>query len=158
MTVVTLRKLLIWLNMHRLPDLRPSLRIHAVGLAILLCATLAFIALDGAEHTWTRIFFGVFGIPVSVLLVHVYRKEASLAYNHMIVAGVITAIKTRPRRRQRIKYRFVALNGVEYTGKSDWQGRTNRGAEIVVLYNPLQPATNQPLKRFLFYSFRTYGS
>jgi hypothetical protein len=47
----------------------------------------------------------------------------------------------------RIKYRFVALNGVEYRGESDWGSRRiSAGADVVILYNPLQPTVNQPLK------------
>lgn len=140
-----------------MPDLRPNLKIHAVVLAILLCATLMWVALGKTEQSSARLFFGVFAIVISAVLIYVYRKEATLAYEHIIVAGTITAIKKRPRRKQVIKYRFVALNGAEFIGKSDWEGQINVGREIVVLYNPLDPRTNQPLERFLFYSFQAYG-
>ena len=129
-----------------------------MGLAILFCATLALIAMDGAEQISTRIFFGLFAIGISIILLYAYRKETMLAHDHMIGTGIVTATKTRPKRRQMIKYRFVALNGMEYTGKSDWERGANVGTEIVVVYNPLQPTANRPLRRFLFYSFQAYGS
>jgi hypothetical protein len=140
-----------------MPDLRPSLRIHAVVIAALFAATVAFVTMDRTEQTSTRLFFGVLGIGISITLIYAYRKETMLAHDHMIVAGTITEIKTRLRRRQMIKYKFLALNGLEYTGESDWEKRTTVGAEIIVLYKPLQPSVNQPRKRFLFYSFEPYG-
>jgi hypothetical protein len=155
MTVGTLRRTLTSLNMHEVPDLRPSLRIHAVILATLFCATLAFVAMDRTEQIAVRVFFALFGMVISIVLLYAYRKEAMLAHNHMVVAGTVAAIRTRPRGQRVIKYTFVALNGTEYIGKSDWGGRINIGAEIVVLYNPLEPTANQPLRRFLFYSFQT---
>ena len=78
-----------------------------------------------------------------------------LAHDHMIVAGTISASRARSRGKHMIEYKFVALDGREYTGKSDWERRPTIGTEIVVLYNPLHPSTNQPFKRFLFYSFQT---
>jgi len=141
-----------------MPDLRPSIKIHAVGLAILFCATLAFVAIDRTEQIAVRVFFGFFDIGISIVLLYAYRKEATLAHDHMAVGGIVTAIKTRPRGQRRIKYRFVALNGLEYTGKSDWRRQINTGAEIVILYKPLEPTVNQPLRRFLFHSFQTDGA
>jgi hypothetical protein len=141
-----------------MPDLRSSLKIHAVILAILCCATLAFVAMDRTEQIAVRVFFGLFGIGISIVLLYAYRKEAMLAHDHMVVGGTVTAIKTRPRGQRRIKYRFVALNGLEYTGKSDWGRQINTGAEITILYKPLEPTVNQPLRRFLFYSFQTDGA
>jgi len=140
-----------------MPDLRSRLKIHAVVLAILFCATLAFVAMDKTEPIAVRVFFGLFGIAISIGLVYAYRKEAILAHDHMVVGGTVTAIRTRPRGQRRIKYRFVALNGLEYTGKSDWGRQVNTGAEIAILYKPLEPTVNQPLRRFLFYSFQTDG-
>lgn len=141
-----------------MPNLRTSLKIHAVGLAILFCTTLAFVAMDRTEQIARRLFFGLFDIGISIVLLHVYRKEALLAHDHMVVGGTVTAIKTRPRGQRWIKYRFVALNGLEYTGKSDWGRQITRGAEIAILYKPLEPTVNQPLRRFLFYSFQADGA
>jgi len=141
-----------------MPDLRSSLKIHAVGLAILFCATLAFVAMDRTEQIAVRVFFGIFDIGISIVLLYAYRKEAILAHDHMVVGGTVTAIKTRPRGQRTIKYRFVALNGLEYTGKSGWGRQINTGAEITILYRPLEPTVNQPIRRFLFYSFQTDGA
>jgi hypothetical protein len=146
------------LNMHQMPNLRPSLRIHAV-IAILLCMTLAFVAVTRTEEIAARLFFGFLGVVVTVVLISAYRKETALAHDHMIVVGTITDIMTGRRGGHTIKYRFVALNGSEYTGESDWGARRiSMGADVVVLYNPLQPTINQPVTRFLFYSFQPYGS
>jgi hypothetical protein len=141
-----------------MPDLRSSLKIHAVVLAILFCATLAFAAMDRTEQIAVRVFFGIFDIGISIVLLYAYRKEALLAHDHMVVGGTVTAIKTRPPGQRRIKYTFVALNGLEYTGKSDWSRQIKTGAEIVILYKPLEPIVNQPLRRFLFYSFQIDGA
>jgi hypothetical protein len=77
----------------------------------------------------------------------------------LVGSGTITELKTRARGRRSVKYEFVAFDGKQYQGESDWgTQRGSTGSEITVLYMPLDPTVNIPLKRFLYYSFRTVAS
>lgn len=143
-----------------MPTVRPNVRVHAVVVVILLCITLGFVATTRTEKTAARIFFGAFGIVIAVALIYTYRKEAMLAHDHMIGAARVTDVMIGRRGGRMIKYRFVALNGLEYTGESNYWGRLPIlvGADVVVVYSPLQPTVNRLLKQFLFYSLQPYGS
>ena len=71
----------------------------------------------------------------------------------------MTEVKTGRRGGRNIEYRFVALDGVQYEGESDWGARSvGVGNNLLVLYKSLDPAVNLPVTRFLFYSFDAYGS
>ena len=143
----------------KMQSVQPNVRIHAVVLAIVLCMTLLFVAMTRTEEMAARLFCGLFGVIIGVVLVYAYRKEACLAYTHLIVSGAITDVARGRRGSLKIKYRFVALNGVEYRGESNWGSRRiSVGEDVVIAYNPRDPTINQPLKGFLFYSFQPYGS
>lgn len=136
-------------------SLRPSLRIHVAGIAALICVTLAFVAVT-SKGLAPRIFFGLFCLTVTGTLLALYRKESVLAEGHLVVSSTVTELKTGKRGRPNIKYEFVAFDGKQYRGQSDWGAqRVHVGAEVPVLYKPLDPAVNLPLVRFLFFSFRT---
>jgi len=137
---------------------RASLRVHAVGVAILLCLTLAFVALT-SKDTVPRIFFALFCLVLTGISIAVYRKESALAQDHLVVRGTVTELTKGRRGGRGIKYQFVAFDGKQYRGESDWGAqRVQVGSEVLVLYQPLNPAVNLPVTRSLFYSFRSYGS
>jgi hypothetical protein len=125
----------------------------------MLCLTLLFVALTRREEFITRLFFGVFSLVISAVLTAIYRKETMLANDHLIASATVTEVTRVRRGRRHIKYRFVALNGLEFRGESDWGRKTiSGGTSITIMYKSLDPAVNQPLARFLFYSFDAYGS
>ena len=133
--------------------LRASLRVHVAAIAVLVCLALAFVALTSKEAA-PRAFYGIFFLIITGIAVAEYRKETSLAEGHLVGNGTITELKTRARGRRSVKYQFVAFDGKQYQGESDWGSqRVSVGSEIPVLYMPLDPMLNIPLKRFLFYSF-----
>jgi hypothetical protein len=135
--------------------LRGSLRVHAVALAVLLCLTLAFVALTSRDAV-PRIFSGLFCLGVSGVALAEYRKETILSESHLVGSGTITEVKTGARGRRSINYQFVAFDGKQYKGESDWgRQRVWVGSEIPVLYMPLNPTVNGPSKRFLFYSIQS---
>jgi hypothetical protein len=135
--------------------LRPSLRIHVAGIAVLLCVTLAFVAVTSKDAA-PRIFFALFCLALTGTLLALYRKERVLAEGHLVVSSTVTELRTGSRGRPNLKYEFVAIDGKQYRGQSDWGAqRVQVGSEVPVLYKPLDPAVNLPLPRFLFFSFRT---
>src|SRR5262249_20379602 len=144
----------------QMPNIRPNMRVHAVVSAILLCIALGLVAMTRTEQVGARLFFGVFDIVITFALIYEYRKETILAHDHAIVAGTVTNILPGRRGGRRIKYRFVALNGLQYRGESDYWRRLPMGvgSDVVLLYRPLEPTVNQPVQQFLFYSFQSYGS
>jgi hypothetical protein len=138
--------------------LRASLRVHVAAIAVLLCLTMAFVALMSKDAA-PRVFYGVFFVLITGVAVAVYRKETSLAEGHLVGSGTITELKTGARGRRSVKYEFVAFDGKQYQGESDWgTQRVSIGSEIPVLYMPLDPTVNVPLKRFLYYSFHAVAS
>lgn len=140
-------------------SLRASLRIHVVSLVVLLCVTLAFVAITSKQEPNARFFFGFFCLAIAGVLIAVYRKETAIADSHVVASGSVTEVKPGRRRSRNIKYRFVAFNGVQYGGESDWGAKPVLvGTNLLVLYKPLDPAVNLPLTRFLFYEFDVYGS
>jgi hypothetical protein len=139
-------------------NLRASLRIHRIALAVLLCLTLTFVAITSRQESLARFFFGFFSLATAGVLLVVYRKETAIADSHLVASGTVNAVKAG-HRGGNIEYCFVAFNGVQYSGESDWDGEPIRvGTNFQVLYKTLDPAINQPLKQFLFYSFDAYGS
>lgn len=141
-----------------MPQLRASLRTHVAAIAVLLCLTLAFVACT-SKDTAPRVFSGIFFLLVTGVAVTEYRKETSLAESHLVGNGTITELKTRARGRRSVKYQFVAFDGKQYQGESDWgTQRVRVGSEIPVLYMPLDPTVNVPLKLCLFYSFDAVAS
>jgi hypothetical protein len=124
----------------------------------MLCLTLAFVALTSKDAA-PRVFYGIFFLLVTGVAVAEYRKETSLAAGHLVGNGTITELKTRARGRRSVKYQFVAFDGKQYQGESDWgTQRVSVGSEIPVLYLPLDPTVNVPVKRFIFYSFHAVAS
>jgi hypothetical protein len=140
-------------------SLRASLRVHVVAIAVLLCMTLAFVAITSKGEPTARFFFGFFFVAVVGVLLAVYRKETAIAESHAVASGTVTDVKRGRRWGRNIQYRFVAFNGAQYEGESDWGARSiGVGNGLLVLYKSLDPAVNLPLTRFLFYSFDAYGS
>jgi len=140
-------------------SLRATLRIHVIALAISLCLTLAFVAITTKEGLVARFFFGLWCLIIGGVLLTVYRKESAIAADHTTVSSTVTEVKVGHRGRRNIHYRFVALNGVQYKGESDWGVKPiSVGADLLVLYKSLDPAVNRPLARFWLYSFHTYTS
>jgi len=99
---------------------RASLRVHVVAIAVLLCLTLAFVAIMSKEEPIVRFFFGFFSVAIVGVLLAVYRKETAIAESHVVGSGTVTEVKTGRRGGRNIEYRFVAFNGVQYEGESDW--------------------------------------
>jgi hypothetical protein len=140
-------------------SLRASIRIHAVAIAVLLCFTLAFVAATSNQELIARFIFGFFCLAIAGVLLDVYRKETAIAESYVVGSGTVTEVTTGGRRNLNIKYHFVAFNGVQYGGESDWSSKAiGVGTNLLVMYKSLDPAVNLPLKRFLFYSFFAYGS
>ena len=138
--------------------LRASLRVHVVAIAVLLCLTLAFVAVTSKDVV-PRFFYGTFFLVVTGVAVAEYRKETSLAESHLVGSGTITELITRARGRRSVKYQFVAFDAKQHDGESDWSTQqVTIGSEISVLYRPFDPTVNVPLKRFLFYSFDPVAS
>jgi hypothetical protein len=138
---------------------RASLRVHVVAIAVLLCLTLAFVAMTSKGEPITRFFFGFFSAAAVGVLLSVYRKETAIAESHVVASGTVTEVKTGRRGGRNIEYHFVAFNGGQYEGESDWGARSiGVGSSLLVLYKSLDPAVNLPVTRFLFYSFDAYGS
>jgi len=138
---------------------RASLRVHVIAIVVLLCLTLAFVAITSKGEPSARFFFGFFSVAVVAVMFVVYRKETAIAESHVVASGTVTEVKTGRRGGRNIEYRFVALDGVQYEGESDWGARSvGVGNNLLVLYKSLDPAVNLPLTRFLFYSFDAYGS
>jgi hypothetical protein len=74
--------------------LRASLRVHVVAIAVLLCLTLAFVAVTSTAAT-PRVFYGIFSLLITGVAVAEYRKETSLAEGHLVGSGIIIEIKKR---------------------------------------------------------------
>ena len=140
-------------------SLRASLRIHVVALAVLLCLTLAFVSITSRHELVANLLFGAICLVVMGVSLAVYRREREIADSHVVVVGTVTEVNSDGRRAGRtIKYRFVAVAGVQYAGESNWFGNIGAGSDVTVLYKPLDPSVNLPLKQFVFYSFDAYGS
>lgn len=139
-------------------NLRASCRIHVVALSGLICLTLAYVAITDADPI-ARIFFGFFAVVLAVTLAGRFRKESRLAPGHLVGHATVRELKRGRRGRINIKYDFVALDGKQYQGRSDWSERSiHVGSTLSVTYNPEDPSLNQPLRLFLFYSLQPYGS
>src|SRR5437899_7587449 len=79
--------------------LRPSLRIHVAGIAVLLCVTLAFVAVTTKDAA-PRIFFVLFCLALTGTLLALYRKESVLAEGHLVVSSTVTELRTGSRGRR----------------------------------------------------------
>jgi hypothetical protein len=159
MTRVTLQARLTAGTIARMESLRANLRIHVVALAVLLCLTLAFVSVTSRHELIAQLIFGAICLVVAGVSLAVYRKETGIADNHLVVTGIVTEVNRGGRRGGRtIKYRFVTVDRVQYAGESNWFGNIGAGSEVTVLYKPLDPTVNLPLKQFLFYSFGSRDS
>lgn len=136
--------------------LRPSFRWHIAVLGALISAVLGFVA--ATEHGPGAIVFGFVSVTIAVVVFTVGRREAALLQNYLSVFGKVTAVK-RSRRGSDIQYRFLALDGKVYEGEACLSPVRSKheGETIVVLYRPLEPASNLPLAGFMFYSFASMG-
>jgi hypothetical protein len=159
MTRVTLQARLTAGTIARMESLRANLRIHVVALALLLCSTLAFVAVTSSHELLVQFIFGAICLGITGVSLAVYRKESGIADNHLVVTGTVSEVNRGGRRGGRtIKYGFVAADGVQYAGESNWFGNIGAGSDVTVLYKPLDPTINLPLKQFLFYSFGSRDS
>jgi hypothetical protein len=123
------------------------------GIAILLCLTPAFVALT-TRDALPRIFFSLSCVALTGVVLALYRKESLLAEDHLVARATVTELKKGRRGSRSISYEFVAFDGKQYQGDSDWGAqKVQVGNEVPVLYRTLDPAVNLPLPRFLFYSF-----
>lgn len=98
-----------------------------------------------------------------------YRRKSAVVHNRLSAVGVMTDYRIPLRSKSRVhnfivskfspdvprmKYSFVAFDQRTYTGETGWGALgLYKGAPITVLYNPENPARNQPLRSFVFYSF-----
>jgi len=135
--------------------LRPSFRWYVAVLAALICAVLCFVAVTA--HAPRAIFFYLFAVVIAVVLALVYRREATLVQNFLVVSGTVTALN-KTRRGYAIRYEFRALDGKGYEGEADLSPvhKTLEGERTAVLYNPLDPILNLPVNGFMFYSFTSW--
>jgi len=99
--------------------LKASLRVHVAVIAVLLCLTLAFVATT-SQDTAPRVFYGIFFLLVTGAALAEYRKETSLAEGHLVGNGTITELRIGVHGKRSVKYRFVAFDGKQYQGESDW--------------------------------------
>jgi hypothetical protein len=141
-------------------SLRAMLRIYVVALALLVSATLAFVAITTKDGLIAQLFLAIWCFIITAVVLSVYREESAIAQNPIPVSGIVSEVKLGHRGRRRVRYQFVALDGARYEGESDWGvvKPITVGSDLVVLYKSLDPAVNRPLKRFWLYSFHPYGS
>jgi hypothetical protein len=126
-----------------------------VGIAILLCVTLAFVAVT-SKNVATRIFFALFCIGTAVACIGEYRTENALAHDHLVVSGTVTELKKGRRGGRSAKYEFTAFDGKQYEGESGLgRQRVQVGSEVLVVYKPQNPSLNKAAQGFLFYSFQS---
>jgi len=141
-------------------SLRATIRIYVVALALLLSATLAFLAITTKDGLIARFFGGLWCSITAGVVLSAYRKESGIAQNPVPVSGTVIEVKLGNRGRRTVRYQFVASDGTRYEGQSDWGvvKPITLGSDLVVLYKLLDPSVNKPLTRFLLYSFQPYGS
>jgi len=112
---------------------------------------------------------GGFAVLGAAAMIVQYRRERAVAHNRLSAAGVVTDYRIPLRTKSqvlnfigskfspdvpRMKYAFVAFDQKTYTGETGWNAYgLFKGAQITVVYNPENPATNHPLRSFVFYSF-----
>jgi type IV secretory pathway VirB2 component (pilin) len=123
---------------------------------VLVCGVLGWVGFTD-QDLLARIFFGVFLVLASGLLLFFIREESALASNHMFVSGEVLSYSRRSGRRggPKVHYRFVALDGRRYEVSSNLFStqRFRTGPQISILYNPLMPQKSKPLAGFIFYRF-----
>ena len=135
-------------------SLRAHLRSYAIALALVFCLTLAFVTVT-SHNTVSMIFWGAFTLATSGFLIGLFRKEKTIAEDHLTARSTVTSVSSGRRGGLTITYVFIALNGKEYGGSSDWWGKKVQvGSELPVMYKTLKPELNLPSMQFLFYSFR----
>jgi hypothetical protein len=66
---------------------RASLRVHVIAIVVLLCLTLAFVAITSKGEPVARFFFGFFSVAVVAVMFVVYRKETAIAESHVVASG-----------------------------------------------------------------------
>ena len=123
---------------------------------VLACAVLGWIGFTD-QDLLARMFFGVFSVLASGLLLFVISEESALASNHMFASGEVLSYsrRTGPKGSPKVHYRFVALDGHRYEVSSNLFNtqRFQTGQQIPILYNPLMPSKSKPLGGFIFYHF-----
>lgn len=151
----------------RLQTLRPRFhpRIAAIFVATILI--LGFLSLR--KHGPYRAYYAVLSSSAAAVFIVQYRREYAIVHNRLSAVGIVTdyriPLQSVPRivrllarkfspEVPLIKYSFVAFDQKTYTGETGWRaGALYKGAQIIVLYNPENPAANHPLRSFIFYSF-----
>src|ERR1700756_5138741 len=139
---------------------QPKIRMRAVLFFSICLAALAFISY--AKPQPYRAAYGSLGAVTAVILVLQYRKERGLIRNRLSATGVVTDYHLRGRGAPHlgkgvpiIKYEFVAFDQRTYHGETGWGAQgLHKGSRLTILYEPGNPASNQPLQGLVFYSFQ----
>ena len=97
-------------------SLRATIRIYVVALALLLSATLAFLAITTKDGLIARFFWGLWCSITAGVVLSAYRKESGIAQNPVPVSGTVIEVKLGNRGRRTVRYQFVASDGTRYEG------------------------------------------
>ena len=151
----------------RLQTLQPRFHLRIAGLFIVAGVVLAYVAYT--KHGVYRAYYAVLSGLVAVVFIVQYSRERAIVHNRLSAVGIVTDYRIPLHSAPRIvrllarkfspevpliKYSFVAFDQKTYIGETGWRaGGLHKGAQIVVLYNPENPAANHPLRSFIFYSF-----
>ncbi|HEY6945144.1 MAG TPA: hypothetical protein VI431_08385 [Candidatus Acidoferrum sp.] len=152
----------------RLQTLQPKFHLRIAAVFILAIIILGFFSFT--KHGVYRAYYGGLSGLTALALIVQYSRERAIVHNRLSAAGVVTdyriPLRSGPRivrflvskfspEVPRIKYSFVAFDQKTYTGETGWGARgLYKGAQLIILYNPGNPAANHPLGSFIFYSFR----
>lgn len=151
----------------QLQTLRP--RFH-LGIAAVFVATILILGFLGLRKRGVyRAYYAVLSGSVAAAFMVQYRREHAIVHNRLSTVGTVTDYRIPLHSVPRIvrllarkfspevpliKYSFVAFDQRTYTGETGWRaGTLHKGAQIIVLYNPENPAANHPLRSFILYSF-----
>ncbi|HXJ04937.1 MAG TPA: hypothetical protein VNH65_07550 [Candidatus Acidoferrum sp.] len=137
--------------------------------AIFVPVVVILAGLGFTTHGVYRAYYGGLSGLCAVALTVQYRRERALLGNRLLAAAVVTDWGKPLRSHSRfassilsrfsgniplVKYSFVAFDQKTYVGETGWGARgLYKGAQIMILYNPGNPAANHPLRSFIFYSF-----
>lgn len=151
----------------RLQSLQPHL--HLRKAAIFIIAFLFLAGMGFFSHGPERLYCIGLAILGSLAFAVQWHRERALVRNRLSAVGMVTGYCIPGRSRYRIvrfivrrfapevpviKYSFVAFDQKTYSGETGFGARDLRtGDEILVVYNPENPARNHPLGGFIFYSF-----
>ena len=144
----------------RRQTLRPRFRFRVAAFYIACVAFLAYLTY-GTSWPYRGFYGALFVLSAGALIVQ-YRREHALARYRLSATGVVTDYTVRGRGAPHlgkgvpvIKYQFVAFDQKMYHGETGWGAAgLEKGSQVIVLYDPENPAANHPLTSFIFYSFQ----